>query len=153
MRVQNQRMNAFHASGLLVDPQPERKPRPIALYAWGGSPCNIAVEAAIVELAPQSLQHPGSFALLLRGEGAASLHPTPAQRARGDIAAYARHLARRGATHAVHLFARSLPDESVLRRARRAGVEIIVSPIEVLGAMTVVHGELPPPSAPAQDAA
>ena len=146
-------MNAFHASGLLVDPQPDRSPQRIALYAWGGSLANAAVEAAIVELTPRSSQHSGSFALLLRGSGVAELHPTAAQRARGDIAAYARDLARRGATRSVHLFTRSLPEPSALRRARRAGVEIIVSPIDALGAMTLVHGERTEPSAPAQDAA
>ncbi len=146
-------MNAFSALGLLVDPQPERLPAPIALYAWGGSALNAAVDAAIVELSPGSTRHRGSFALLLRSPGRSQLAPLPVQRARGDIAAYARYLARCGATRSVYLFARSLPEAAALRRARRAGVEIVVSPIEALGAMTVVHRGAPPPSARAQDAA
>ncbi|MGC8485280.1 MAG: hypothetical protein ACP5O6_06555 [Candidatus Baltobacteraceae bacterium] len=146
-------MNAFSALGLLVDSQPERPPAPIALYAWGGSALNAAVEAAIVELLPGSSRHRGSYALLLRSPGRSVLAALPVQRARGDIAAYARYLARCGATRSVYLFARSLPDAAALRRARRAGVEIVVSPLEALGAMTVVHRDAPPPSARAQDAA
>ena len=146
-------MNAFSALGLLVDSQPDRPPQAIALYAWGGSALNAAVDAAIVELLPGSRYHRGSFALLLRAPGGCALGAIPVQRAGGDIAAFARYLARCAATRSVHLFARSLPDASAMRRARRAGVEIVVSPIEALGAMTVVHRKAPPPSARAQDAA
>ncbi len=145
-------MNAFSALGLLVGPEPERLPQRIALYAWGGSALNAAVDAAIVELLPGSPHYRGSFALLLRSPGGAVLRALPVQRARGDIAAYARYLARCAATRSVHLFARHLPELSALRRARRAGVEIVVSPMEALGAMTLVHREAPP-SARAQDAA
>jgi len=150
---QNLHMNGFTAYGYLLDTLPERPAIAVGVHAWGGPDLSDRIDAAIVELEPGAPGRSPTLALLLRSGAVRSILPTARERARGDLALYARRLAAPGHLKRVYLFARRLPDEATSRRLRRCGIELLAGPLGALGALTVVHGEPPGPSGRAQDAA